>query len=114
MLTSPCLAPPPRRAAQFALLLFLTAAAALAFPSPASAHGISGDAGERSVLGFVPLGIEHMLFGWDHILFIGGVVLLAGGWRRAAKLITVFVVGHSITLITATLAGWQVNPTLVD
>jgi hypothetical protein len=43
------------------------------------------------VLGFVPLGIEHMLLGWDHILFIGGVVLLAGEWRRAAKLITVFV-----------------------
>ena len=83
-------------------------------PSPAWAHGIGGDAADRSVLGFVPLGIEHMLLGWDHILFIGGVVLLAGEWRRAAKLITVFVVGHSLTLITATLAGWQVNATLVD
>lgn len=90
-----------------AVLLVLT-------PFPAYAHGIADEAAERSVLGFVPLGIEHMLLGWDHILFIGGVVLLAGEWRPAAKLITVFVIGHSLTLITATLAGWQVDPTFVD
>lgn len=97
-----------RRWLPFAAWLLLLA------PSPAYAHGLADDAGNRSVLGFVPLGIEHMLLGWDHILFIGGVVLLAGQWRRAAKLITVFVVGHSLTLITATLAGWQVNATFVD
>jgi hydrogenase/urease accessory protein HupE len=106
--------PCPRLARRFPLLLLLGSVLLLLVPSPASAHGIGGEAAERSVLGFVPLGIEHMLLGWDHILFIGGVVLLAGEWRRAAKLISVFVVGHSITLITATMAGWQVNATFVD
>lgn len=83
-------------------------------PSPARAHGIGGDAADRTVLGFVPLGFEHMLLGWDHLLFIGGVVLLSGSWRRAAKMITIFVVGHSTTLIAATMAGWQVDAGFVD
>lgn len=102
-----------RRAVTRLGLLLAGALVAWLLP-PRWAHGITDDAGDRSVLGFVPLGIEHMLLGWDHVLFIGGVVLLAGEWRRAAKLITVFVIGHSLTLITATLAGWQVNPVLVD
>lgn len=63
---------------------------------------------------FVPVGIEHMLFGWDHLLFIAGVVLQAGRRGRAAKLIMVFVPGHGTTLIVATLVGWRVNATAVD
>lgn len=93
----------------------LLATVGLAFtPWPVHAHGIGGDASDRSIWGFMPLGIEHMLLGWDHLLFIGGVVLLARGWRRAAKMITLFVLGHSTTLIVATLAGWRVSPGAVD
>lgn len=82
-------------------------------PVQAFAHGLSGGS-DRSVLGFIGLGTEHMLLGWDHIMFIAAVLLLASDARRAAKLITAFVVGHSLTFITATLAGWQVDPTAVD
>src|SRR5215218_10357471 len=82
-------------------------------PSPADAHGLQAS-DDRSVLGFLSLGIEHMLLGWDHLLFIAGVLILARGARRAAKLITAFVLGHSATLIVATLAGWQVDAGLVD
>jgi hydrogenase/urease accessory protein HupE len=82
--------------------------------APAAAHGIGGDATHRTVLGFIPLGFEHMLLGWDHLLFIAGVLLIARDWRRAAKLITVFVLGHSTTLIIATLAGWRVDAGAVD
>ncbi|GEP33972.1 hypothetical protein NSZ01_17400 [Nocardioides szechwanensis] len=81
---------------------------------PAAAHGIGGDAATASVYGFVGIGIKHMLLGWDHLLFVAGIVLLAGNVRRAAKVISAFVAGHSLTLITATLAGWQVNPAVVD
>lgn len=81
---------------------------------PASAHGIGGDAADASVFGFVGIGIEHMLLGWDHLLFVAGIVLLAGNVRRAAKVISAFVVGHSLTLIVATFAGWHVNPGIVD
>ena len=52
--------------------------------------------------------------GWDHLLFILGCVLLAPSVKAAAKLISLFVLGHSITLLIATLAGWTVNVTAVD
>ena len=90
-----------------------TATAIALVPTAAQAHGL-GDATGRSVLAFVPLGIEHMLLGWDHLLFIAGVLLVSSNWRQAAKLITVFVVGHSLTLIIATMAGWRLNATFVD
>lgn len=86
----------------------------VASAGPASAHGIGGDAATASIPGFVGIGIEHMLLGWDHLLFVAGIVLLAGHVRRAAKVVSAFVVGHSLTLIVATLSGWQVNPGFVD
>jgi hypothetical protein len=89
-------------------------AALLGSPTAAWAHGIGGGAADLSVWEFVPLGAEHMLLGWDHLLFIAGVVVLSGRWRRAAKLISLFVAGHSTTLIIATVAGWHVNATAVD
>ncbi len=86
----------------------------LALPAAASAHGLTGDATDKSTLEYVPLGIEHMLLGWDHLLFVLGIVLFARGPMRAAKLISLFVAGHSLTLIVATLAEWRVSATLVD
>jgi hypothetical protein len=55
-----------------------------------------------------------MVGGWDHLLFIAGVVLLAGAFRPAAKMVSFFVAGHSLTLLVATMAGWQLSTTLVD
>ncbi|MEU4448420.1 HupE/UreJ family protein [Actinosynnema sp. NPDC050801] len=95
-----------------AVLAVLVAALA-GSPGTASAHGIGSAAG-LNAWQFIPLGIEHMLLGWDHLLFIAGIVLLAGELRRAAALISVFVLGHSTTLIVATLAGWQVDAVAVD
>jgi hydrogenase/urease accessory protein HupE len=97
-------------------VLGLTAAVCLILLAPATAlaHSIGESAADDSIPEFIPLGIEHMLLGWDHLLFIGGVVLLAGELRRAAKLITLFVLGHSLTLLVATLAGWQLSATFVD
>jgi hypothetical protein len=102
------------RLARQILHVLLTAVVVAAAPMPAHAHGISPDAADRSTFAFIGLGIEHMLLGWDHLLFIGGVVLLAGAPGRAAKLISIFVAGHSLTLITASIAGWQVDAKIVD
>lgn len=95
------------------VLAAITALLALT-ASPATAHGVGGDAGHRTILGFIPLGFEHMLLGWDHLLFVAGVLLISKDWLRAAKLISIFVLGHSTTLIIATLAGWRVNADVVD
>jgi hydrogenase/urease accessory protein HupE len=85
---------------------------ALAIPGAASAHGLHGEA--QTIPGFIWLGVRHMIGGWDHVLFIAGIVLLAREARLAAKLISVFVLGHSVTLLLATLAGWQINANVVD
>jgi hydrogenase/urease accessory protein HupE len=94
-------------------LLGLAGLFLVAIAQPAAAHGI-GPAENRSVIDFLPLGIEHMLLGWDHLLFIAGIVFLAGEIKRAIKLISVFVLGHSTTLIIATLAQWHINARTVD
>lgn len=86
---------------------------ALMLPSAAFAHGIGAEA-DRPAPGYVALGFRHMLGGWDHLLFILGIVLLARDAWRAGKLISLFVLGHSLTLLVASLAGWTVNPELVD
>lgn len=89
-------------------------AVSVALPATAAAHGLGAEAANRSTLEFVPTGIEHMLLGWDHLLFVFGVILVAGEVRRAAKLISLFALGHSLTLILATLAGWTLSATAVD
>jgi hydrogenase/urease accessory protein HupE len=83
-----------------------------AVPGAAFAHGIGG--GAESVMDFVWSGFTHMITGWDHLLFIAGVVLLAGQAKRAAKLISLFAAGHSTTLIIATLAEWRISAVAVD
>ncbi len=79
-------------------------------PHPAD----TGPAAGKSAWEFIPLGTEHMLLGWGHLLFIAGIVLLAGELRRAATLISVFVLCHSTTLIVGPLAGLRVNAVAVD
>jgi hydrogenase/urease accessory protein HupE len=62
----------------------------------------------RSYLG---LGVEHLLTGLDHVLFVIGLVLLVSSWRALVTTITSFTIGHSVTLSLATL-GLVSVPTL--
>jgi len=52
---------------------------------------------------FIPAGIEHILIGPDHILFLVGLLLLGGSIRRLALIVTGFTVAHSLTLSLAAL-----------
>ena len=52
---------------------------------------------------YLRLGIEHILFGFDHLLFVLALVILVRDWRRVALTVTAFTVAHSITLVAATL-----------
>ena len=96
-------------------LLAVFASASLLAPAAAHAHALFGDDDpNRPLWEYLTLGFGHMVGGWDHLLFIAGVVLLAGSWRRAAKLVSLFVAGHSLTLLVATIAGWKLDATVVD
>lgn len=61
-------------------------------------------AGVLAVLAtFIPSGIEHIMIGPDHVLFVIGLILLGGTWRRLALIVTAFTLGHSVTLSLAAL-----------
>ncbi len=51
---------------------------------------------------FCALGIRHILTGYDHLLFLAGLLVVARRWRDVLKTITAFTVAHSITLALAT------------
>lgn len=55
------------------------------------------------------LGIEHILFGYDHLLFVLGLLVIARTWRRILLTVTGFTLAHSITLSLSSL-GWLQVP----
>ena len=55
------------------------------------------------------IGVEHILMGIDHLLFVFALLLIVVGWRRLVGTITAFTLAHSITLVAATM-GWLSVP----
>jgi len=64
--------------------------------------------------GFLPLGVEHILLGFDHLAFLFALLIAGGTVREAAKIITSFTVAHSITLALATLEVIVVPASVVE
>jgi hypothetical protein len=63
---------------------------------------------------FLHLGAKHMVTGYDHLLFLFGVIFFLYRLKDVAIYVTCFAVGHSVTLLTGVLTGAHVNPFLVD
>jgi hypothetical protein len=63
---------------------------------------------------FLYLGAKHMVTGYDHLLFLFGVIFFLYRLKDVAVYVTCFAVGHSVTLLTGVLSGVHVNPFLVD
>ena len=96
------------------LALFVSAAGAWA-------HGVSGgDAAYLQTLDgveFFPLmylGAKHMVTGYDHLLFLAGVIFFLYRLKDVALYVTLFAIGHSTTLLVGVLAGVQASPYIVD
>lgn len=92
--------------------------ALLFVPGISWAHGIS-EADRQAMLDagnleFINLGAVHMLTGYDHLLFIFAVIFFLTRFSEVLKFITAFTIGHSITLIFATIYSIQANYYLVD
>ena len=97
-----------------AAALYLLAGAALA-------HGVAeGDAQfleqnpGRALAAFVYLGAKHMITGYDHLLYLAGVIFFLYRTRDIAIYVTLFAVGHSVTLLAGVLGEINVNVYLVD
>lgn len=107
---------PPRVFLSRFLLLVLSMATRAAF-----AHGVaeSDAAYIQSVEGvqFFPylyLGAKHMFTGYDHLLFLAGVIFFLYRLRDVALYVSMFAVGHSITLLLGVLGGIRADAYLVD
>lgn len=73
-------------------------------------EGVEGSA----VAPFMYLGAKHMVTGYDHLLFLVGVIFFLYKMRDVVLYVTLFTVGHSITLLAGVLGGLQVNAYLID
>lgn len=91
------------------------------FAAAAHAHGVSeGDqgflAGSQGVhlMPYLYLGAKHMVTGYDHLLFLFGVVFFLYRMKDVGLYVTLFAIGHSTTLLLGVLNGWHINPYFVD
>ncbi len=107
-----------RRHATISLALTLLS---ILVPQVARAHGVEGgDAAfieQTTGLKIGPwlyLGAKHMVTGYDHLLFIAGVVFFLYHLRDIALYVTLFSIGHSLTLLFGVLGGIHLSPYLVD
>ena len=62
----------------------------------------------------VKLGVEHILTGYDHLVFLLGLLIVARGWRDLLLVVTAFTLGHSITLGVAMLGIWMPSTRLIE
>lgn len=97
---------------------WLFAIFALLAVSQAFGHGMS-EAEKQSIieggnLRYLWIGATHMLSGYDHLLFVFGIIFFLTRFKDIVKYITAFTLGHSVTLIFATFNGIQVNYFLID
>ena len=86
-----------------------------------SAHGVSTKDGRylrsldgAAVLPLMYLGAKHMVTGYDHLLFLVGVIFFLYRAKDILLYVSLFTVGHSLTLLVGALGGVRASPYLVD
>lgn len=91
------------------------------FVGIAAAHGVAeGDAGYIqnitgvNLLAFVYLGAKHMVTGYDHLLFLFGVIFFLYKLKHIAIYVSLFAIGHSTTLILGVYFGTNISSYLID
>jgi HupE / UreJ protein len=102
------------------LLLLLLALGCL-LPDTAMAHGVSGADAKfftnnqgAAIVAFLYLGAKHMVTGYDHLLFLIGVIFFLYRMKDVAVYVSLFTIGHSITLLAGVLGDIHANAYIVD
>ena len=85
------------------------------------AHGVSGKDAvflqglDGAAIGpLMYLGAKHMVTGYDHLLFLAGVIFFLFRVRDVLLYVSLFTLGHSLTLLLGVLGGVRANPYLID
>jgi hypothetical protein len=104
-----------------AVLASAVCLAVLCIPAIAHAHGVArGDAKfletlqGAAVAPLMYLGAKHMVTGYDHLLFLVGVIFFLYRLEQIVLYVSLFTVGHSITLLAGVLGGIHANPYIID
>src|SRR3954471_6067621 len=110
-----------RRHLVLMVALVVVAAAAAFFPEVAAAHGVAkrDAAFVQTINGpaigpFLYLGAKHMVTGYDHLLFLVGVIFFLYRLKDVVQYVSLFTIGHSATLLLGVLGGIRANAFLVD
>jgi len=89
--------------------------------SPIWAHGVNENdkafiegASGVNIIPYMYLGAKHMVTGYDHLLFLAGVIFFLYRLKDVGAYVTLFAVGHSTTLLLGVLFDIQANPFLID
>lgn len=99
----------------------LTAPVLAAMAAPLMAHGVNENdkafiegASGVNIIPYMYLGAKHMVTGYDHLLFLAGVIFFLYRLKDVAAYVTLFALGHSTTLLLGVLLDIRANPYLVD
>ncbi len=82
--------------------------------TPGQASTEPPKASYQGKLSFFPMGVEHILTGYDHLVFLLGLVIVGGRLRSLLMVVTAFTLAHSITLALAALGVWAPSPSIVE
>ncbi|EPA2035166.1 TPA: HupE/UreJ family protein, partial [Pseudomonas aeruginosa] len=103
------------------LLPLLAFALLMAVMPEALAHGVpEGDKGfiQEStgvmLMPFIYMGAKHMITGYDHLLFLFGVIFFLYRLKDVGLYVTLFAVGHSITLLFGVLSNISISSYVID
>jgi len=103
------------------IALLTIALLAVVLVPEASAHGVSGKDAVflQSIRGaaigpLLYLGAKHMVTGYDHLAFLVGVVFFLYRMKDVVQYVSLFTIGHSVTLLVGVLGGVRANPYLID
>ena len=107
--------------AQAGLVACLSFIVLATFAGSSFAHNVTeGDAGYIQeiwgvkLIPFTYLGAKHMVSGYDHILFLFGVVFFLYRMKDVAIYVSLFALGHSVTMLSGVWFGWGVNAYVID
>jgi hypothetical protein len=92
-----------------------------ALSSPLLAHGVTENdkafiegASGVNIIPYMYLGAKHMVTGYDHLLFLAGVIFFLYRLKDVAAYVTLFALGHSTTLLLGVFLDIRANPFLID
>ena len=95
-------------------LLVLTAGAAAAHAVAEGDKGYIQEISGIHILPFIYLGAKHMVTGYDHLLFLFGVIFFLYRLKHIGIYVSLFAIGHSTTMLLGVYFGWNVSAYLID